>query len=58
VKDRELLKALLYDIRKEKDLEKIHRLVMVYQDLNDDDDIFVTSKILMSERLWKKYGKK
>jgi len=37
MEDRELLKALLYDIRKENDLEKIHRLVMVYQ--NDVDEI-------------------
>ena len=36
--DNELLQALLYDIRKEKDLEKIHRLVMVYQDDNCDDE--------------------
>ena len=37
--DKELLQALLYDIRKEKDLEKIHRLVMVYQDDNCDEDL-------------------
>lgn len=41
----ELLKTLLYDIRKEKDLGNIHRLIMVYQDddenLDDEDLDFV-----------------
>jgi len=58
VKDRELLKTLLYDIRKEKSLEKIHALIMVYQDDNCDDFFVTANNILMTERMWKKYGKK
>jgi len=37
MEDKEPLKALLYDIKKEKNLNSIHALIMVYQ--NDDENL-------------------